>query len=58
MLAISVMSPTATAIFFIIAFFALAVAAVLSRPISPMTFLCGGLAAWMLVLAWDALAAT
>lgn len=56
MLAVSVMDPTVTFIFYLVAFVAFVVAAVLSRPVSPMTFLCGGLAAWMLVLAWNALA--
>lgn len=57
MLAVSAMDPTLTFIFFAAAFVLFLVAAIVNR--AALGWLVpAGLACWMLVLAWDALAAT
>ena len=57
MLALDTMSPEAVALFFVVAFVALVVAVVLALPWrNPIFFIALGLASWMLVNAWNALA--
>jgi hypothetical protein len=59
MLAISVMSPTATAIFFIVGLVLFVLAGIGFKPAGDRVHLVGlGLAAYIFVLAWNALAAT
>lgn len=59
MLALNTMSPEFTAIFFIVALVGFVVAAVFSWPWRSWNFCVAvGLAAWMFVLAWNAVAAT
>ena len=59
MLALNTLSPTITALFFIVAFAGFVVAAVFSWPWRSWNFCVAvGLAAWMFVNAWNAVAAT
>lgn len=59
MLALDALSADITAVFYLVAFIALVIGAVLALPVrSALFWVASGLAVWMFVNAWNALAAT